>query len=66
MKVTQMWKRNNPSTGCGESITLTTVYSSFDKNEIDELEKMMPKGIMITGYEPGPKKSESQDKQASL
>ena len=47
MKVTQSWKRNRPSTAAGESITLTTVYSSLDKREIDELEANMPKGIMI-------------------
>ena len=48
MKVTQTWKRNTPTTVTGESITLTTVYSSFDKGEIDDLESKMPKGIMIT------------------
>lgn len=48
MKVTQSWKRNTPSTMIGESITLTTVYSSFDKAEIDNLEQNMPKGIIIT------------------
>lgn len=52
MKVTQSWKRNMPSSLGGESITLTTVYSSFDKVEIDELEKQMPKGIMISDYSP--------------
>lgn len=48
MKITQSWRRNDPSTLSGESITLTVVYSSFDKNEIDELEKNMVKGIVIT------------------
>lgn len=48
MKVIQTWKRNLPSTLQGESITLTTVYSSFDKSEIDDLEQKMPKGIMVT------------------
>ena len=48
MKVCQSWKRNEASTMTGESITLTTVYSSFDKQEIDELEQQMPKGILLT------------------
>ena len=47
MKVTQTWKRNNPSTLIGDSITLTTVYSSFDKSEIDNLEQNMWKGRMV-------------------
>ena len=50
MKVTQRWKRNMPSTLGGESITLTTVYSSFDKEEIDDLERQMPKGLLISEY----------------
>lgn len=50
MKVTQSWKRNTPSSIGGESITLTTTYSSFDKEEIDELEKQMPKGLLISEY----------------
>lgn len=48
MKVTQSWKRNEPDTISGESITLTTIYSSFDKEEIDDLEQKMPKGIMLS------------------
>lgn len=47
MKICQSWKRNEPSTYSGESITLTIVYTSFDKDEIDELEKKMPKGILV-------------------
>ena len=47
MKVTQTWKRNMPSTLGGESITLTIIYSSFDKAEIDELEQNMPKGMLV-------------------
>lgn len=47
MKVTQSWKRNKPDTLVGESITLTTVYSSFDYKEIDRLEENMPKGILV-------------------
>ena len=47
MKIYQSWKRNEPSTHSGESITLTIVYTSFDKDEIDELEKKMPKGMLV-------------------
>lgn len=47
MKIYQTWKRNEPSTVSGESITLTTVYTSFDKSEIDDLEQKMPKGMLV-------------------
>ena len=47
MKIYQTWKRNEPSSSSGESITLTTVYASFDKAEIDELEQKMPKGMLV-------------------
>ena len=47
MKIYQTWKRNEPSSVSGESITLTTVYASFDKAEIDELEQKMPKGMLV-------------------
>ena len=47
MRITQMWKRDEPDTHSGYSITLTTVYSSQNKEEIDELEKKLPKGIML-------------------
>jgi len=47
MKITQSWKRNTPSTMTGESITLITVYSSFDKAEIDNLEQNMTKGTIV-------------------
>ena len=47
MKVTQTWKRNMPSTVAGESITLTIVCSSFNREEIDDLEKKMPKGMIV-------------------
>ncbi len=51
MTVVQSWKRNMPSTMNGESITLTITYSSFDKNEIDELEKQLPSGYIISKSE---------------
>ena len=51
MKIYQSWKRNEPSTSSGESITVTIVYTSFDMSEIDELEKKMPKGMLVMGDE---------------
>ena len=47
MKIYQSWKRNEPSSFSGHAITLTIVYSSNDKQEIDDLEKRMPKGILV-------------------
>ena len=47
VKIYQSWKRNEPSSVSGESITLTTIYMSFDKAEIDDLEQNMPKGMRI-------------------
>lgn len=53
MKIFQTWKRNMPDSISGESITLTIIYSSFDKNEIDELESRMPKGMIFASDEKG-------------
>lgn len=50
MKIYQSWKRNNPDTQ-GYSITLTITYSSFDQTEIDELEKKLPKGLIVMNLE---------------
>ena len=50
MKMYQSWKRNEPSTVSGESITVTITYSSFDKSEVDELEKRMPVGIISADF----------------
>ena len=47
MKVYQSWTRNTPSSAGGYSITVTTTYSSNIKGEIDELEKKMPKGMLV-------------------
>lgn len=47
MKVTQTWKRNTPSSAGGYSITVTTTYSSFNQYEIDEIEKKLPKGMIV-------------------
>ena len=51
MKITQTWKRNMPSSAGGYSITITTTYSSFNREEIDDLEKRMPKGILVMDTE---------------
>lgn len=53
MKIYQSWKRNEPSSVSGESITLTIIYTSFKKEEIDEVEKRMPKGILVVGEDDG-------------
>ena len=42
-----------PDTIRGESITITITYSSFKQDEIDELQKQMPNGILIMGTENG-------------
>ena len=47
MKVIQNWTRNTPSSAGGYSITVKTPYSSNNKGEIDELEKKLPKGMMV-------------------
>ena len=47
MKICESWKRNVPDTAGGESITVTIIYSSFDKAEIDELEKSLPAGMLV-------------------
>lgn len=47
MKIYQSWKRNDPSSAGGYSITVTYTYSSFNLNEIDELEKKLPKGMLV-------------------
>ena len=47
MKIMYSWRRNTPSTVTGESVTVTILYSSFKKDEIDELEQAMPKGTII-------------------
>lgn len=47
MKVTQTLVRNAPSSAGGYSITVKTTYSSNIKSEIDEIEKKMPKGMLV-------------------
>ena len=46
MKITWSWKRNTPTTD-GYGLTVTYVYSSKYLHEIEELEKKLPKGIII-------------------
>ena len=47
MKVTQTWERNTPSSAGGYSITVKTTYSSFNPFEIDDIEKKLPKGMIV-------------------
>lgn len=47
MKVYQSWKRNEPSSSGGYSITVTTTYSSFSEAEINQVEKKLPKGMVV-------------------
>lgn len=46
MKIYQSWKRNKPDTQ-GYSITVTITYSSSRLEEIEELEKKMPEGMLV-------------------
>ena len=46
MKITQSWKRNAPTTD-GYSLTVTYVYSSKYLHEIEEVEKELPKGMIV-------------------
>ena len=46
MKITQLWKRNTPTTD-GYGLTVTYVCSSKHLHEIEEIEKKLPKGINI-------------------
>ena len=47
MKVIQTWTRNTPSSAGGYSITVSITYSSSSKEEIDEVEKKIPKGMIV-------------------
>ena len=46
MKITQSWKRNTPTTD-GYGLTVTYVYSSKYLHEIEEIERKLPKGIIV-------------------
>ena len=50
MKSYTTWKRNKPDTITGESLTITIVYTSFNKEDIDELEKRLPAGMTVSEY----------------
>lgn len=45
MRVLTMYRRLDPSTVTGEQIVVVTTYSSFNKEEIDTLEKELEKTI---------------------
>ena len=59
MKITQTWRRNPPSTISGDSITVTTTYYSFNKQEIDDLERGLPTGILMMDSEKTDKKGDT-------
>lgn len=46
MKIYQSWKRNTPTTD-GYSLTITYVYSSKYLHEIEDIERKLPRGIII-------------------
>ena len=46
MKIIESWKRNPPTTD-GYSLTVTYTYSSKYIDEIEEVEKKLPKGMVI-------------------
>ena len=50
MKITQSWKRNTLTTD-GYSITLMYTYSSKNLQEIEEIEKKLPNGVIIMDTE---------------
>lgn len=45
MKATTTFERLNPTTADGDLIKVTTIYSSFDKEEIDNLQADLQKAI---------------------
>ena len=64
MQITETWTRNAPNTICGESITLTIIYSSFKKAEIDDLEMKMPKGMTIASTDFNEKRADDETSNA--
>ena len=46
MKITQTWKRNMPTTD-GYSLTVTYVCSSKYLHEIEDVERKLPRGIIV-------------------
>ena len=47
MKVIQTWTRNTPSSAGGYSITVNITYSSNILSEIEEVEKKLPRGMLV-------------------
>ena len=45
MRMFTQYKRENPDTILGEKITIIQTYSSFNKDEIDELEQKCKENI---------------------
>ena len=45
MKITTTYRRLRPDTLNGDSVAVTTVYSSFDKSEIDSMEETFKRTI---------------------
>jgi hypothetical protein len=41
MKITTTYRRTNPSSIAGDTIVVTTTYSSFNQQEIDDLEEKL-------------------------
>lgn len=46
IKITLSWKRNTPTVD-GYSLTVTYVYSSKYLHEIEDVEKKLPRGIIV-------------------
>lgn len=45
MKATTTYRRLKPDTLNGDSVAVTTVYSSFDRSEIDSMEETFKRTI---------------------
>ena len=45
MTITTTYRRTNPSSIAGDSIVVTTTYSSFNTEEIDELENKLKEQV---------------------
>lgn len=64
MKITTSYRRTNPSSIAGDSIVVTTTYSSFNTKEIDDLEEKLKEQvgycIIQTDGEENDKRSKEQ------
>lgn len=45
MKITTTYRRTNPSSIAGDTIVVTTTYSSFNQQEIDDLEEKLKENV---------------------